>query len=98
MRAVAVFAAVLALAPAAHSEEVATPQDEAFKIVSEGRILSSTPVGANPLGEMARPGIPPNGLRMHEIFVLHQNALYLCYLRAEAEANFHPYALCHGPE
>lgn len=35
---------------------------------------------------------------MHEVFITYDGTMYLCFLKAQIDSNFAPYAICYGPE
>lgn len=95
---VAIAAAVF-LSGAANAGSREVPEDEAYAVISEGRIISTSPVGPDALGTtVIGEDYPPSLRRMHEAFILHERSLYVCYLSATvmAATTAPPTFTCYG--
>lgn len=66
----------------------------AMEIISEGQILSSASLTDFKVPEYGAP--TPNDLRIHELYVLHDNRLFLCHLTAARGNKTYPQATCFG--
>lgn len=67
---------------------------DAISIISEGQIVSSAsvvPVTPPAIGTSA-----PSGTRIHELFVLSDGVIYLCFVVGNPTTETPPYATCHG--
>lgn len=84
-------AATFAAAGAAGAQQV--PYADALKIVSDGKIISSAEISPNRPAGM---GPEPEGTRVHEVFAVHENRLYLCYLIGSSKTGTPPRANCYG--
>ena len=66
---------------------------QAQELLAEGKVLSSALLSGT---GSARIGVPPTDTRIHELFILYQDEIFLCHLVGSKSSPSPAWASCFG--